>query len=298
MIAEGVTNSGLIDRLTYATLSKISRPEMVVFAAIVFTGIMSALVNNLVAFAMALPVFRRVISLTHGEKSGNGNFGKSLVLGGSYGSLAGGLATTIGTGPNLIAAAYAKVSFAAWSSFGIPLAIILMIVIWKALTLIFRVSPGEFSFDKSLMQSRLEELGPLKRPEKLALGTLAITVGLLITAPLTSVDSYAVTLFGAVLFFLTGTLTWRHAEKNVDWGTIVFFSSALSVGNVLIATGTANWVIASIMAGVGASVSSTTITLLLMVIGVSLTQVVSNVGLDGHIAAYRHHARRQHEPAH
>ncbi len=141
MIAEGVTSSGLVERLTYATLSKIERPRMVVLAAIVFTGILSALVNNLVAFAMVLPVFRRIISLTHSGESENGNFAKSLVLGGSYGSLAGGIATVIGTGPNLIAAAYAKISFEAWLFFGAPLAVILIVLIWKAINVYLPCRP-------------------------------------------------------------------------------------------------------------------------------------------------------------
>jgi sodium-dependent dicarboxylate transporter 2/3/5 len=279
MIAEGVTSSGLVDRVAYATLSKLENPKFVILAAILVTGILSAWVDNLVAFAIALPVFRRIISLTYHDPSGDGNFAKSLLLGGSYGSLAGGLATVIGTGPNLIAAAYIKIPFETWSFFGAPLAILLMLAIWKSLITVFPLNSSKGLCDKTLMRSKLVDLGPMRKTEKIALIILAIIVVLLVTAPITKVDSYAVTLFGAVLFFLTGTLTWRHAERNVGWGTIVFFASALSVGNALIATGTANWLIGQMTGELGAAVSTLTITFILMIVGASLTQVVSNVGL-------------------
>ena len=105
MIAEGIASSGLGDRVAHVIMSRLGGSSgTVLLGVILLTGVLSAWINNLVAFAIMLPIVRRILSSV-GEEAGNpkSNFPKKLILGASYGSLAGGLATQIGTGPNLIA---------------------------------------------------------------------------------------------------------------------------------------------------------------------------------------------------
>jgi sodium-dependent dicarboxylate transporter 2/3/5 len=280
IIAEGVTSSGLVNRFAYGLISRFGgSPRTILLIVIFATGLLSAWINNLVAFAMALPVLRQIITLEGtGAVNGNSNFAKRLVLGASYGSLAGGVATEIGTGPTLIAASYANLSFGKWMIFGIPLSIVLMLMIWRALILIFPVDAKQ-SESKGIQKAGSDELAPLARKEKVALAILLLVIALLATSPITGIDSYAVTLFGAALFFLAGIIDWRRAQKRVDWGVLVFFASALSVGNALLVTGAATWVINAMMNGTVSSVSPLITMVILMLIGAALTQVVSNVGL-------------------
>lgn len=281
IMAEGVTNCGLSTRFAYILASKIGNRRLVLLVTIFATGLLSAGVNNLVAFAIALPVAKEILSLDKGQPavSGQRNFALNLVLGASYGSLAGGIATELGTGPNLIAATYANISFAKWFTLGFPLSVALMLIIWWVLLRIYPVKADEFRYEKSLMKSKLKELGPITRKEKLALFILLLVIVLLVTAPITAIDAYAVTLIGAVLFFLSGLIDWKHAQRGVNWGVIIFFGAALSVGNALNTTGAANWLIALLTNSIGGSMSPLGIILILMLACAALTQVVSNVGL-------------------
>ena len=67
-------------------------------------------------------------------------FGKALMLGVAYSASAGGIATLIGTPPNLIFAGFAQdnfnieISFFQWMKIGLPISIVLMVFIWLLLT--------------------------------------------------------------------------------------------------------------------------------------------------------------------
>lgn len=280
IIAEGVTSCGLVDRFAYFAMSKVGNPRTLLLIAIFVTGLLSALVNNLVAFTIALPVAKQILALDerHPDR-GKTNFGVALILGTSYGSLAGGIATEIGTGPNLIASTYANLSFAKWFVLGFPLSVALMLFIWWALLQIYPVKSSEFKSEKSVMRLKLRDLGPITGKEKFALLILFLVIVLLTTAPITAIFAYAVTLIGAVLFFLSGIINWKHAQTSVNWGVLVFFGSALSVGNALTSTGAATWVITMLLNTNGGNVSPIVIILILMLVSAALTQVISNVGL-------------------
>lgn len=94
ILAEAIRKSGLAERLTYYLLSKLgTSPSMSLFAAVFSTGLLSAWIENVVAFAMLLPIIKQIVPLmgVNEPEKGNSNFAKAMVLGASYGSLAGGL---------------------------------------------------------------------------------------------------------------------------------------------------------------------------------------------------------------
>lgn len=274
MIAEGVASSGLGDRVAYAIMSKLGRSSgTLLLGVILLTGLLSAWVSNLVAFAMVLPVVRRILS-SIGEDARNpkSNLPKKLILGASYGSLAGGLATQIGTAPNLIAASYVKLSFANWTIFGVPLGSVLMLLVWRILMVAFPSEDGEIR-----LKSR--KSGSLSAHERNAVLILLAVVALSVTSPITGLDEYAVALIGAVFFFISGSITWKHVQKNIDWGTVVFFGAALSLGSAMFSTGAVIWAIGIITHASGIFASPLLVVLVLMMVATVLTQVLSNVGL-------------------
>ncbi len=61
---------------------------------------------------------------------------------------------------------------------------------------------------------------------------------------------------GAFLFFAFGIIKWEDAQRNVDWGLIVFFGGALSLGAALLTTGAANWIIQQMLGLLGSDPST------------------------------------------
>ncbi|CEL23950.1 DASS family sodium-coupled anion symporter [Methanobacterium formicicum] len=282
IIAEAIRKSGLATRLTYTMLNKFgTSPDRSIFVAVFSTGILSAWIENVVAFAMLLPIIKEIIPLmgVDDPEKGKSNFAKAMVLGASYGSLAGGFGTEIGTAPNLMAAAYTHIPFANWMVLGFPLAIIMMLIIWKLLSRVFKPEVSGIVGGNKTISNKLESLGPMKRVEKISLGILLFTIALWVTASWTGLNSYSVALIGAVLFFVFKVLDWRDAQNGVDWGLIVFFGGALSLGAALLNTGAAEWLITDIVSVLGSNPSTILIMVVLMIIAVCITQVMSNIAL-------------------
>lgn len=283
VIAEGIRQSGLVGRLTYFLLDKVGTTSTRgLFVSVFSTGILSAWIENVVAFALVLPIIKEIVQLMECEnpEEGKSNFAKSMILGASFASLAGGLATEIGTAPNLMAAAYTHIPFANWMVFGIPLAAIMLLIIWKYLGWVFPSEVKGIPGGKNVVTEKLSFLGKTTKNEKIALVILLFTISLWITTGITGLDSYSIALIGASLFFIFKILNWKDAQKNIDWGLIIFFGGALSLGAALLNTGAAEWLIKDVLALLGSNPSTILIVVILVILAIIITQVMSNVALS------------------
>jgi sodium-dependent dicarboxylate transporter 2/3/5 len=282
IIAEAIRKSGLATRLTYVMLKRFgTTPNKGIFVSVFSTGILSAWIENVVAYAMLLPIIKEIIPLmgVKDPEKGKSNYAKSMVLGGSYGSLAGGFGTEIGTAPNLMAAAYTGIPFANWMVFGLPLSFILLTVIWKWLGWVYKPEIKGIVGGMDTISNKMESLGSMTKTEKLTIVLLLFTISLWVTSSITGINSYSVALIGAVFFLAFKVIDWKDAQTGVDWGLIIFFGGALSLGVALLNTGAAAWLINDIVSLLGPNPSTVLITVLLMVIAVCITQVMSNIAL-------------------
>ncbi len=282
IMAEAIRKSGLAQRLTYILLSKFGTyPDRALFVSVFSTGLLSAWIENVVAFAMLIPIIKEITDLMgcKDAKNGKSNFAKAMILGASFGSLAGGFGTEIGTAPNLMAAAYTQLPFLNWMIFGFPLSILLMITIWKLLVWIFPPEVKNIKGEENILDAKISKLGLIKREEKLSLIILFFAIFLWITAGWTGINSCSVALIAAVLFIITGVIEWRDAKKNIDWGLVIFFGGALSLGSALLDTGAAKWLIKDILVLMGPNPPTALIVIVLMIMAVILTQVMSNIAL-------------------
>jgi len=156
----------------------------------------------------------------------------------------------------------------------------MMLVIWKGLGRMFPAEVKGIVGGKDTITSKMMELGVMTRKEKIALVILLFTIGLWVTTGLTGLDSYSIALIGAVLMLAFKIIDWKDAQSNVDWGLIVFFGGALSLGAALLNTGAANWLIQDIVSVFGSDPSTLLIMVVLMIIAVLITQVMSNIALS------------------
>jgi sodium-dependent dicarboxylate transporter 2/3/5 len=94
----------------------------------------------------------------------------------------------------------------------------------------------------------------MTKTEKITLVILLFTIGLWITTGITKIDSYSVALIGASLYFISGVINWKDAQQNIDWGLIIFFGGALSLGATLLNTGAAAWLVQDLIGMLGTNV--------------------------------------------
>lgn len=145
IIAEAMQQTGLHHRVAAFILARAGRRmDRLVLAVMAATALISMWVSNAATASMMLPV---ALGLVHTAERSDGvaeresaAFASSLTMGVAYASTIGGLATMLGTAPNVFAAAYLRdelkqsITFGQWLIFGIPLAALFLPIAWLVIT--------------------------------------------------------------------------------------------------------------------------------------------------------------------
>lgn len=111
------------------------------------------------------------------------HFTVALMLGIAYACSAGGIATLVGTPPNLsfsrifqITFPHAPpVTFGKWIIMGFPLALALLLIIWALLTRVLYRPASGLKMDHRLVRQEYRALGPMGYEEKIVLAVFGLT---------------------------------------------------------------------------------------------------------------------------
>ena len=277
-LGRAMTRHGLDRRLALAMLCTrwAGRSPTALLAAVgLSVTFISMWISNTAATAMMYPVTLGVISvLAAGSSAARGpgeeSFARSpyasaLLLMTAYASSVGGVATPIGTATNVVALGFFHqyfghgVDFFRWVQLGLPMMVLISLGVYGW----FYLSTPRTSLDMAMLRTYLrreyEGLGPWKIGERntlavfLVVVTLWITPGILALVAPEARDVFShhfpeeiVALSIPVLLFLL-PVDWRRREfslnssdlSKIDWGTVLLFGAALSLGNLLFRTGLA-----------------------------------------------------------
>jgi sodium-dependent dicarboxylate transporter 2/3/5 len=150
----------------------------IVLGFMIATAFLSMWISNTATAVMILPVGMAVITHLKDNPNTKENenilFAKILMLAIAYSASIGGMATLIGTPPNLVLAGivektyHTEITFLQWFMFGFPLSVVLLLLSWLYLTRIaFKIDHKEFPGGKEEIESQLEKLGPITYQEKI-----------------------------------------------------------------------------------------------------------------------------------
>ena len=270
LLTDAAQVHGLNDRLARGVLSArwvAAHPSRLLWAvALVGCGI-SAWVNNTATTAMLIPLALTV------RGAGSPRLLTGVLLMTAYAASLGGLATPVGTAPNLIGlrlleeATGTRPSFARWSATFAPLAILgtALTAAWLA----FRAKAGHGAARAAAVAhaeppapGAIAPSPPWSRAERtllplyLVVILLWITPGMLAATPFAGapwvkdwqarLPEPAVPLIGALLLFLLPASDRGRerildvgAFKRVDWSTILLFGGGLSLGAMMFDSGLA-----------------------------------------------------------
>jgi sodium-dependent dicarboxylate transporter 2/3/5 len=257
--------------------------------------------SNTATAAMLLPV---ALGLLGGRAAGSPTAARGLLLTLAYACSIGGVATPVGTPPNLIAIgmlanlADVEVDFFRWMAVGVPVSL----AMYGALTLLTRwlypLQERATSAAPVVTVSDREQLGPWSAAHVACLAAFGLAIVLWITPGAVAVfqgtttpaykwisshlDEGAVALLAAGLLFVLPVnwarrqfaMDWRDAA-GIDWGTILLFGGGLSLGHQMFETGLAARIGHALVETSGAT-SLWTITAVMTVVAVLTTEVTSN----------------------
>jgi solute carrier family 13 (sodium-dependent dicarboxylate transporter), member 2/3/5 len=286
-LAAAMQKHGFEKRLALGMLSIncLSATPLRLYASIaVVTAILSMWMSNVATTAVMLPIALGIAN-TCPDLVRNAVARARLVLLIPFAASVGGLATPVGTPPNLIAIGFLRelagveIGFLGWMQLAVPLAAVLIVFLVFLLRPPLRRWTGE-SHAASLgdLAGQRAALGPFTAGERncaLCLGGAIMlwlypgVVELVFGEPRfgaawvqTHFPEEVVGLAAGLLLFVLPTdlrraeftITWREAV-NIDWGTILLFAGGLALGKQVFDTGLAralgDMVAGSLGAGAG-----------------------------------------------
>jgi len=257
MLSAGFSHSGLGKRLVLHVLRIVgTKTDRVLLGFLVAGAALSMWITDMAVAAMMMPLGVGVLR-DAGLSPLKSNFGRGLMISCAYGPLIGGVGTPAGTGVNPIALSYLnelaglEISFIRWMTIGVPAVLLMLPLGWWVLLKVFPPEIDRLPVADEDIRNQLKVLGPPTTVERKTLMVFAVTISLWLGTPLFSLltngvvnpSLQAVGLFGGVALFLPGinALTWKQAQRDVDWGGVVLIVSGLSLGLMIFETGAARW---------------------------------------------------------
>lgn len=269
------------------------------------TAFLSMWISNTATAVMMLPIATSVIRLIikdvetfqEIEHKNERHFALGLMLSIGYAASLGGMATIIGTPPNVVFVGLlndffgTKITFAQWFVIGFPVAALLVLSNYFVVTRwLFPNNLSHIKGSDVLLKEKLKQLGSLQKQEKLVLLVFGFTAFMWMfqgainaVLKLDLFNDTTIAMCGGMLMFMVPIdfkkgeflLTWRDTEK-MAWGILFLFGGGLCLADGLndagIIPAVGEWV-------AGQSSFTIWLSLSLIIISVLLSEVMSNVAL-------------------
>lgn len=273
----------------------------IILGFIIATAFLSMWLSNTATTMMMFPIAASVIAVVKDHNTstkGYRNFALSLMLVIAYASNIGGMATLIGTPPNVAFTAFIEkkygysIQFADWIKLCLPMVVFLLIALYFILTkLLFKNDITHSEAAQMYIKKELQALGPITRAEKKVLAVFVTTALLWILKDVLmpmlpfKLDDNMIAIFGAIALFAVPTnhhengksthlLIWPDTSK-MAWGILLLFGGGIALAGSLEHTG--------VMEKLGHSLSSYTnqpawmLVLIVVTLSIFLSEVMSNV---------------------
>lgn len=299
MLATAIEKWNLHKRIALNIIAFIGADiQKIILGFMLATAFLSMWISNTATAVMMLPIGMAIIKQLKDNpetiEDENRIFGKALMLGIAYSASIGGVATLIGTPPNLVLAGVIletydyEISFFQWFLFGAPIAIFLLILCWVYLTrFAFTFKQKAFPGGQAEIDRLKKNLGPMSYEEKMVgvvFGLAAfcwISRTYLLQPIIPGIDDTIIAIFFAIVLFLIPSknqkgvlIRWEEAVQ-IPWGIIILFGGGMALAKAFDSSGLALWLGNQMTLLQG--VSLLLLILLLVTVVNFLTEITSNL---------------------
>jgi len=186
MIALAMERWNLHRRIALKVIGLIgSTPRRIVLGFMLATAFLSMWISNtataMMMFPIAVAVVKRICESAPDRDKAEHQLGAALMLGLAYASSIGGMATLIGTPPNIVFAGFVtklypnapSISFLEWFAFGVPFTVIFLPIAWAIILIMtgfFKKGSMQITaLGSEVIKKEIDKLGPMTRQEKTVL---------------------------------------------------------------------------------------------------------------------------------
>lgn len=239
----------------------------IIMGFMIATAFISMWISNTATAMMMLPIALSVIHLLKSKEDlkpeelpkAERNFAIGLLLMVGYAATLGGLATIIGTPPNVVFAGlldefyHQKLDFGKWMLVGVPVALALLFSTYLIVTrILFPNNIKNVKGTDDLIKRKLEEMGPIRKEEKLVMTVFVLTSFFWIFQQ--ALNAYIfhkdilndtnIAMTGGLLLFVIPADFKRHIflldwkdTLTIQWGILFLFGGGLCLADGLEHTG-------------------------------------------------------------
>ena len=286
ILSTAMEKSGLHKRIALGLIQKIGidSPARLIFGFMLASWFLSGWISNTATTLMMLPIAMAIAAFDQKRA-----FAPILLMGLAYAASIGGMATPIGTPPNVVLMGVYEeslgktIAFADWMKMAYPISFILLLAAWFFLTR----KLGKVDLNSA---SLLKKLGPMTKAETGVLIVFSLTALAWMTRAqpfggwsgllaIKGIGDDTVALLSVIFLFLIPDgkgerlLDWETANK-IPWGLLLLFGGGIAIAQAFQVSGLSK----TIGAGLS-SFSEADYLMILIVICLSvtfLTEVTSN----------------------
>ncbi len=282
MISVALVKQKFDVRIAFALL-RLTGPNAYRVAAGLATvsALLASFIGEHTVAAMMLPVALGILAAVERDRSGASTrqLAALLLLSIVYGCAIAALGTPSGGARNAIMIDFwrrmfgIEVDYLRWMLYAYPLVWLqLPFVLW-VLSRTFRPEVVDLRRALVRLRRRVRETGRLSRRDAEALGLfLLILVGWIAFSGQLGLGMVAV--LGAALYLVTGHVRWEDLNAGVNWGVVLLYAAAISLGYRLQTTGAAAWLAQTLLGLAGGGEGS--LLLLIALLMVAFTNLMSS----------------------
>lgn len=282
-LAAAMQETGLDKRIALLVLSRVgSSTRGILIGVILVSIILSFLVPSTTARVGAIvPIILGMVAAFQMQKESR--LAALLMITSAQAASIWNIGVKTAAAQNMVALGFIEESFGQgiswgqWLLYAAPFSVIMSVILYFIMLKVVPPEMDEIPNGRTMVQEQLKNLGPLTGAER---RLLVIALSLLFLWSTEGVlhpfDSASVTLVAvaAMLMPIIGVFTWKQAEKNIPWGTIILFAVGISLGTLLLKTEAATWLTQAVFGRLGLSSLSP----LLIVAFIALFNILIHLG--------------------
>ena len=262
MLAVAIVKQNLDRRIALFILS-LTGPSIVriVFGVVTVSAIIASFIGEHTVAAMMLPVGITLVRLTADRpREKIPELAALLMFSIAYGCSIAGIGTPSGGARNAIMMGYwqefgiAQIGYLDWMIYCYPMVLLQIPILVAILLLTFRPEIRDLTPALDTLREQVQEEGPMSGQAWVAIFLFAVTLVGWITVSGT-LGMGTVALMGVCLYLSLGLVRWEDISTNVNWGVVLLYGGAISLGVQMKDSGAAEWVartVLNLLAPVGA----------------------------------------------
>ena len=248
MMAVAIVSQGLDKRLALSIIKLTgNKTWRIVFGFVAISSILSSFIGEHTVAAMMLPVALTLIRNTSDDQKTVQRLSTILLFSIAYGCAMGSIGTPSGGGRNVIMLGYfsefglGNISYLDWIKYAYPMLLLEIPIASGLLWMTFK--PEQRILDSAVrkLKVKVTKAGKVTGNQMMSIGIFVfVFLGWVFLSPYLGLGIIA--LMGVFFYLSFGLIEWQDINRNTNWGVILLFGAAISLGIQMKETGAAEWV--------------------------------------------------------